>query len=285
MHNTPAAGTDPLRVFIDGQPQHQLPVTERGLHYGDGLFETLLLHNGQLCQWTRHLHRLSVGAARLGIPLPDVAQLTAELFEFTQNINSGVVKLILTRGSGGRGYRPPQQPTPHRILLLYPLPPAPAAAWSDGIVARHCHTPASSNPALAGLKHLNRLDAVLARREWDDPAISEGVMCDPQGAVVGGTMSNLFVWTDERLLTPPVTHSGIAGTCRAVTLEFAAQFGITCAEAPLTLTALTSASGLFFTNAIIGVWPVRELAGRQYDRSALPVALLTAVRLAAQSPT
>jgi 4-amino-4-deoxychorismate lyase len=284
MPHTSAVGSEPLRFFIDGQSQTHLPASERGLHYGDGLFETLLLHNGHLCQWTRHVQRLSSGAARLGIPLPELAQLHAELLEFTHNISDGVVKLIVTRGSGGRGYRPPLPPTPRRVLLLYPPSPAPATAWSDGIVARLCHSPASLNPALAGIKHLNRLDAVLARREWDDPAISEGVMCDPNGAVVGGTMSNIFIWTGERLLTPPVDRSGIAGTCRALTLDLAAQFGIDGLEMSLRLADLDAAAGLFFTNAIIGVWPVREYAGRRFERHALPEALLTAVRQAAQSP-
>jgi 4-amino-4-deoxychorismate lyase len=251
------------------------------VQYGDGLFETIRLHDGQLCQWARHLHRLTGGANRLGIPLPEPAQLTAEVFDFAREsvgaLTDGVVKLLLTRGSGGRGYRPPAAPAPHRILLLYPLPPAPATAWQTGIRVRFCHTPATINPALAGIKHLNRLDAVLARREWDDPTLAEGLMCDANGALVGGTMTNLFVWTGDHLLTPPVDRSGIAGTRRALTLELATKLGIDWQETPLVPADLDRARGLFLTNALIGVWPVRELAGQQFDLAALPWALCNAV--------
>ncbi|MBV5310248.1 aminodeoxychorismate lyase [Chromatium okenii] len=284
IQNTPAAGSDPLRVFIDGRECNCIAVTERGLHYGDGLFETVLLRHGRLCQWQRHCNRLIHGAQRLGIPMPDIAQLVAEMTEIAHGSENGVLKLLLTRGSGGRGYRPPPAPTPHRVLLLYPLSPAPTQSWQTGVIVHYCQTPASVNPALAGIKHLNRLDAVLARREWSDPAISEGLMCDPFGAVISGTMTNIFVWNGERLRTPPVDRSGIAGTRRALTIELAAKFGIDCAESALTPTDLECAVGLFLTNAINGVWPVRELAGQHYALEALPWSLLNAIVLASHAP-
>lgn len=271
-----------MRVFIDGEKNHCIAVTERGLHYGDGLFETILLHNGHLCQWQRHCNRLIDGAKRLEIPMPNLAQLVAEITAITNGIENGVLKLLLIRGSGGRGYRPPSAPAPHRLLLLYPLPPAPA--WQLGVRVRYCHTPASINSALAGIKHLNRLDAVLARSEWHDPAISEGLMCDAFGNLVGGTMTNLFVWNQEQLRTPPVNRSGIAGTRRALTFELAAEFGIDCTEFPLTPSDLDQAAGLFLTNAINGLWPVRELAGRHYALNALPWALLNAIVRASHAP-
>jgi 4-amino-4-deoxychorismate lyase len=284
MQKTPATGSDPLRVFIDGRECNCIAVTERGLHYGDGLFETVLLRNGHFCQWQHHCNRLIHGAQRLGIPVPNTAQLLTEMNEITQGIENGVLKLLLTRGSSGRGYRPPPAPTPHRLLLLYPSPPAPAQPWQQGVTVRYCDTPVSVNPALAGIKHLNRLDAVLARREWHDPAISEGLMCDPFGAVIGGTMTNLFVWNGEFLRTPPVNRSGIAGTRRALTIELAVKFSIDCVESALTPLDLDCAVGLFLTNAINGVWPVRELAGRLYALEALPWPLLNAIMLVSHAP-
>lgn len=280
----PAAGIKPLRVVIDGRNQDLIEVIDRGLQYGDGLFETIRIYAGQPCQWWRHLERLTLGAGRLGIQSPDPDILETEVLSLTQSLDHGVLKLILTRGSGGRGYRPLELSTPRRILLTYPLPPDLESSWRAGVNARYCQAPASVNPALAGVKHLNRLDSVLARREWSDPAIAEGLMRDPSGWVVGGTMTNLFLWDGERLLTPPVDQSGIAGTLRALTLELAVQMGIDSLETRLAPADLEQAHGLFLTNAIVGVWPVRELAGQPFDLNDLPWALLDRVQESAHTP-
>lgn len=280
----PAAGIQPLRVAVDGRAEDSIEVIDRGLQYGDGLFETIRIHAGQPCQWRRHLERLTLGAGRLGIQSPDPDILEAEVLRLTQTLDHGVLKLILTRGSGGRGYRPPESSAPRRILLTYPLPPDLESSWRAGVRVRYCQTPASVNPALAGVKHLNRLDSVLARREWKDPTIAEGLMCDPSGWIAGGTMTNLFLWDGERLLTPPVDQSGIAGTLRALTLELAVQMGIDCLETRLAPASLAQAHGLFLTNAIVGVWPVRELAGQPFDLNDLPWALLDRVQASAHTP-
>lgn len=282
--NSIHANSVPLRVLIDGRIQDLIEVVDRGLQYGDGLFETIRIQEGCPCQWGRHLDRLTFGAKRLGIARPDPECLVAEIATVAHGLKDSVLKLILTRGSGGRGYRPPVSPEPRRILFTYPLPPDPFRSWEEGVVVRFCQTPASINPALAGIKHLNRLDSVLASREWTDPAIAEGLMFDSSGGLVGGTKTNLFRWDGARLLTPPVDRSGIAGTLRALTLEIAAQAGIDCAEARLDRAALDRARGLFLTNAIVGVWPVRELAEHSFDLTRLPWPLLDAVRQAAHTP-
>ncbi|AFL72113.1 aminodeoxychorismate lyase [Thiocystis violascens DSM 198] len=273
-----------MRVLVDGRGQDLLEVVDRGLQYGDGLFETIRLRDERPCQWQRHLDRLACGAGRLGIPSPDPKSLAAEIADAAHGLDDGVLKLILTRGRGGRGYRPPDSPQPRRILLTYPLPLDPLGSWEEGVSVRYCRTPASINPALAGIKHLNRLDSVLGSREWSDPTIAEGLMLDPSGGVVGGTRTNLFLWDGRRLLTPPVDRSGIAGTRRALTMDLAAQSGLDCVESRLEPADLSLARGLFLTNAIVGIWPVRELAGHSFDLTRLPWSLLDAVRQAAQTP-
>ncbi len=277
------AGAAPLRVLIDGVQTGMVPVWDRGLGYGDGLFETVLISRGAPCQWSRHLARLALGCGRLGIQTPSARCLEDEVRPLIEGLDAGVLKILVTRGAGGRGYRPPADQIPRRALLVYPLPVWPLDWYKRGLSVRYCLTRASENRSLAAIKHLNRLDNVLARAEWDDPQIAEGLMLRDDGQVVGGTMSNLFLWTGTTLVTPLLDRAGIAGTVRALTLELAAGLGIECRERDLGPMDLHAARGLFLTNALIGVWPVGRLDGRDYDQGRLPWGLLKAVAQAAQT--
>jgi 4-amino-4-deoxychorismate lyase len=253
-----------MNLLIDGVPTDRVAVTDRGLHYGDGLFETVAVTEGVPELWQRHLHRLCLGCERLAIPMPDADLLRAEAGRVCAGTRRAVLKLILTRGHGGRGYRPPQEARPTRILALYPWPDYPAAWWQEGVEVRVCRHRLSLNPILAGIKHLNRLDQVLARGEWSDPEISEGLLLDPLGQVIEGTMSNLFLVRTGHLITPALTQAGIAGVMRGLIMDAAATLGISCHSSPLTLTDLMDADELFLCNSIIGIWPVRLLESRVY---------------------
>ena len=274
----------PLGVLIDGAPVDRLSAVDRGFAYGDGLFETLRVQDGVPCQWARHLARLQAGAERLGIPLPGASVLESEVRQLAAGSPQAVVKVLISRGLGGRGYRPPPDPVASRVLLLYPLPAWPEPWASAGVRLRYCRTPVSENPVLAGIKHLNRLDSVLARAEWDDPQIGEGLMCAADGRVVGGTMTNIFLWTGSALLTPGLERAGVCGTVRELTLETARRMGIACREQDCQPDDLRRARGLFVTNALIGVWPVNHLDGCDYVPGRLPHDLLRAVMAVAQAP-
>jgi 4-amino-4-deoxychorismate lyase len=279
----PSASGDALRILVDGRDQGWIPVGDRGLHYGDGLFETIRIRDEKPCLWNRHWARLCLGAGRLGLPLPPAERLMGEARRAVAGLDEGILKLIITRGAGGRGYRPPSTPKPRRILLSYAGIPEDPSLEVRGVSVRYCKTPASVNPHLAGIKHLNRLDAVLARHEWDDPDIAEGLMREEGGAIVGGTMTNLFLWDGIGLSTPLVNRSGIAGTVRGLVLELATRHGIPCVERSITADNVERAIGLFLTNARIGVWPVCRLGGQTFDPDHLPGQLLGAIRQAAQT--
>jgi 4-amino-4-deoxychorismate lyase len=274
----------PLRCLIDGVPSDRLPVTDRGLSYGDGLFETLLIRDGRPCQWRRHWQRLARGCLRLGLPAPLEATLAEESDGLLRGIDTGVLKILVTRGDGGRGYMPAPVPRPRRVLSLHPAPSYPPEWQGSGVAVRTCRTPASLNPVIAGLKHLNRLDNVLARAEWSDPGVAEGLMADPEGEIVGGTMTNLFLWDGAGLLTPGVDRCGIAGTVRDLALELAADWGIPCAEARLRRADLLGARGLFLTNSLLGVWPVRRLDTRSFNLGDLPLELIGVLTQRAHTP-
>jgi 4-amino-4-deoxychorismate lyase len=252
-------------AWLDGQPIEALPVTDRGLHYGDGLFETLAVQGGHVRRLSLHLGRLQGGCARLGLPQPDAAVLQRELQQAAANQDRAVLKLMLTRGSGGRGYRPPEQPIVSRLLLRYPWPDYPAEWSGQGIELRICHTRLARNPVLAGLKHLNRLEQVLARNEWSEGA-QEGLMLDTEGWVIEGTMCNVFGSSAQgKLVTPDLSQAGVAGVMRHYILERAQGQGLEVEVRSLSLGELLECQELFLCNSIAGVWPVRCIESRNYS--------------------
>jgi 4-amino-4-deoxychorismate lyase len=263
------------RCLVNGEPRTEIDLFDRGLAYGDGLFETIAVRQGRPCRWLDHLDRLAVGALRLRLPLPSPGLLKAECNRLVADVEFGTLKLILTRGPSPRGYRPPPQPRPTRIWSLQqPASNVEQGAMigkaERGLCVRLCATRLGINPQLAGLKHLNRLEQVLARGEWDDPGIDEGLMCDAEGYLVCGTMSNLFLVTEAGLVTPPIDRCGVAGTARGLVLRAAAEAGLAVREQRLRVDDLLSAEGVFLTNAVIGVWPIRRFEDRDFDLSRLP---------------
>lgn len=246
-------------VLVNGVAGTTVDVADRGLAYGDGLFETLLVADGEPVWWSRHLHRLQRGCEALGIAMPDAALLRAEAARLVAGATHAVLKLVLTRGAGGRGYAPGQDVPPTRILSLHPAPDAGRAAL-DGIAVRWCALQLARQPRLAGLKHLNRLEQVLARSEWNDPSVFEGLLCDSQGDLVSATAANVFVVRGGQLLTPPVAQCGIAGTCRAWLLDRASARVTT-----LRRDEVEQADELFICNSVRGILPVARLDGRSLD--------------------
>ena len=178
---------------------------------------------------------------------------------------------MVTRGSAtARGYGARGDERTRTVLLQYPWGPEECAAWEQGVAVRTARGRLGENPDLAGIKHLNRLEQVLIRGEWDDPAIAEALVFGSSGRLVSGTMTNVFLVRDGRLATPAITHAGIRGVMRRVVLREAQRAGVTVDEAAMDATAVMAAEEIFLTNARIGIWPVRELDGRR-----LEVGLLT----------
>lgn len=256
-----------LAALVDGQRASGLPLDDRGLAYGDGLFETMRMVGGRVPLLELHLSRLQQGARRLRLML-DGPALQKELTDFLRALADGqgivdcTLKIIVTRGSAGRGYFPVGDTVARRLLLAFPAAAFPAGRAEEGIHLFDCAMRLGINPALAGLKHLNRLEQVLARGEWDDPAFAEGLLCDAEGRVVEGTMSNLFVVQDGSLVTPALQRCGVAGVMRAWLIGRAGTLQLRVAERDLSRAELDSADEVFVCNSNIGIWPVSRLGER-----------------------
>jgi 4-amino-4-deoxychorismate lyase len=245
--------------LLNGERRHCVDVSDRGFQYGDGVFETIAVYQGKPLFLQQHLDRLRAGCQRLLIPYPEQILLKAEVRQLCEGSDTAVLKIIVTRGSGGRGYRQPDTIVPTRLLSLHPFPEYPAHFQTAGVVLRFCQQRLASNPMLAGIKHMNRLEQVLARAEWQDNVVQEGLMLDYEGHVVEGTMSNLFFVKEGVLHVPLLTYCGIVGIVRQKVVSLAQYNQIGIVEKQFDKTSVLEADEVFVTNSVIGIWPVKQL--------------------------
>lgn len=251
------------KVLINGIEATDLSYQDRGLQYGDGLFETIAVIDKKCQLWDAHIARLQSSCQRLNIPFADPAQLQLEaqqlITQYAASDDRYVLKIIYTRGSSSRGYKLPENTSPTRIISLSNWPVFPALNAREGIKMRLCETRLSNNSSLAGMKHLNRLEQVLARSEWQEADIAEGLMLDQHGYVIEGTMSNLFFIRANTLCTPSLQTSGVAGVMREHILQFADTLGIPTMIDNFTIRDVVGADEIFVSNSLINIWPVREV--------------------------
>ena len=261
-------------TLVDGELADNVPVSDRGLLYGDGVFETMHYRQHQLMRLPAHMLRLQRSCEQLGIPLlmTDIQQhidsLLSRVSSLADTPTDGIVKIIVTRGDGGRGYMPAAT-SQSRVVVQFHLMPTPyAECYRRGISCMLCRHPVSINPALAGLKHLNRLDQVMASRELaaaqnnaanTDPRLQEGLMLDSLGDLTEGTRSNVFLVINDQLCTPDLTQAGVCGLMRNLILDWFEGQGIPVTVRAITGQELMLASEVFICNSVIGIWPVNSV--------------------------
>ena len=262
-------------LYLNGQVATDLPIGDRGLAYGDGVFETIALDaSAQPQLWQTHWQRLSQGLVKLGFT-NDLDELYVQICTDVKhalgvwaNANSasqesrGVLKITITRGVGGRGYLPPESASPNRIVQISAWPQGREHIATDGAQVHVCQHAWGCNSALAGLKHLNRLDQVLARQEWRDDIHHEGLMCNQAGNVQSGVMSNVFVEKDGVLYTPINDTAGIDGIMAKQVMQVARSLNIPVKQQAFGLDFVYASDGVMLTNSLNGVWPV-VLLGQQ----------------------
>ncbi len=236
---------------------------DRGFAYGDGLFETCRYQSGEIPFWHLHKDRLFASAERLKIRLdePLLSSYLADLLTKLKStqIDTAVVKIQLTRGIGGRGYRVFANMEPTCCIGIFPAEPLRTRNYQEGVDVRICHQRLSINPALAGMKHLNRLEQILARAEWQDE-YAEGLLLDTSGAVIEATVSNLFVVKGGQLFTADLAYCGVAGVMRRVIIEqLAPSLSLDVKITKMSLDFVRAADELFLCNSIYGIWPVNRL--------------------------
>lgn len=268
-------------MLVNGKPGVKLSIRDRGLLYGDGVFRTIRAIRGKAQHWTLHYLKLRNDCSALGIACPDAGQLSAELDYLLTQHHEGVVKLVVTRGQGSRGYSPHFDAEITHFWDISPLPDYPADLATHGIRAKLCQLRLGRQPRLAGIKHLNRLENVLAAAECNDtrvldPEIAEGLMQDTDGNVIEGTRSNLFVVSGSKLITPELSHSGVAGVQRDRVIEWSEQNNMPVEIRNIGMDEVKQADELFVVNSVIGLWPIRELEQSRWNNFPVATQILQA---------
>ncbi len=245
------------KVFINGVEKTELNVNDRGFQYGDGLFETIAYQQNKLQYIDAHFQRLREGCERLSIDCVDEALWLNDIKQCALKAPS-IIKLIVSRGVSARGYKCNNSNAVTRVTIASDMAEYPQENY-HGINTIICKTPASINTALAGIKHLNRLENVLARQEWNDKNITEGFLFNHSGYLIEGTMSNVFCVKDNTLYTPELNLSGVAGIMRAQIIERAKKSKIKVCISNITEPMFLKMEAMFITNSLIGLWPVKQV--------------------------
>lgn len=265
-------------IPISGCAEDRVDPRDRGIAYGDGLFETMRWRGGRIPLLDRHLQRLGLGARRMSLALPDLGDIEARLAHSLRGSTDAVVKLIVTRGVGRRGYAQPDSTQPTAFALLDTFAPR-KPANPQGLALRWCNTRLSPQPLLAGIKHLNRLEQVLARSEWAGPDTDEGLMCDPSDHVVCAVSNNVFAVLDGQLVTPAVDLAGVAGVARSVLMD-----ALHIIARRVSRSEFSRATEIFVSNAVHGAWPVIRLGERVLEPGPMVLAASDALAAAGLPP-
>lgn len=267
-------------ALINGVTAEHLNINDRAIHYGDGLFETILCSDNRLLYWPQHYQRLLRSAEKLRLNCPDEQLLLNDISRLLKQDETMIsaacsIKIIITRGSGERGYAMPKKPREKRLVFLSNLSPEYSSLLSGQLLSGElylCKQQVSINQDLAGLKHLNRLENVLARNEWKETAgnkFIDGLMLNANKHVIEGTMSNLFAVRDGHLYTPDLSLSGVRGIMRDIIIAAAMRNGIPVSSLDLKLEQLSAMDEIFISNSLIGMRSVNKIGKNQYQGQAL----------------
>lgn len=250
-----------LECLINGEISTLVEAGNRGLNYGDGIFETLPVHSGRPRRWQSHMDRMGAGCERLGLTMPPQAILLREVQTVSAGLAKSVVKIILTRDGEGRGYLPLENQACTRIVSAHHYPDGILERAREGVKAQVCDLRLAIQPALGGIKHLNRLEQVLASVEMRDKSAEEGILLDSEGHVICAVSANIFLVMDDRLLTPRLDRCGVRGVLRSRIL---ADFAARCEQRRIMADMLQEADEIFLCNAVRGIVPVTAIDGHEY---------------------
>lgn len=269
--------------LINGSFDHAISPFDRGFAYGDGVFRTLVVRDGLPENWPLHYQKLVADCGAIGIVCPSADLLMSDLQQLflpdclTEN-QLAVAKIIITRGEGERGYAPPAVTMPLRVVIKTAMLQYPEENFVKGVNLHVCETQLSSQPKLAGVKHLNRLENVLARMEWNDPTFADGIMLDANHNVIECTSANIFARFGDVLLTPSLRQCGVAGVTRQRIIDIAYTLSLKSAVEVFNFEKLLAADEVIICNSLYGAWQVKTIQQKTWPTGTLAANIRAALK-------
>jgi 4-amino-4-deoxychorismate lyase len=255
--------------LINGSFDATISPFDRGFAYGDGVFRTLVMRNGVPESWPQHYQKLVADCAVINIVCPSAELLMSDLQQLFLLDEVAVAKIIITRGEGNRGYTPPAITAPMRVVTKSAMPEYPETRFTDGVNLIVCDTRLAAQPLLAGIKSLNRLENVLARMEWNDQTIADGILLDTNDNVIECTAANIFARFGDSLITPSLTQCGIAGITRQRIIELAHTLSLKISIETFDLKKLFTADEVIICSSLYGAFQVKTVQEKTIKTGAL----------------
>ncbi|NLS11506.1 aminodeoxychorismate lyase [Vibrio sp. SM6] len=255
--------------WVNGVPSTSVTLNDRSFQYGDGCFTTMRVRGAQIEHWPYHKARMAAALECLKIAEPDwvtiESWLAVVLETMAQETHAiGGIKWHVSRGQGGRGYSPANVDTPCHTMSSFAYPSHYATWQQDGIALGVCQTPLSVNPYFAGHKHNNRLEQVLCKAELEQGPFADGITINVQNHVIETTMANLFWRVDDKVFTPALTSSGVAGVMRRCVMDALVALGQPMVEVYAPLSQLLCSDEVWLCNSLLGVAPVSRIGEKAY---------------------
>lgn len=266
-------------ISVNGIVDGKISPLDRGFAYGDGVFETCRVKNSTVLLRDLHWERLTQSCKKIHIPI-DIDLINQQITDLmsvvaVSDLQDAVLKITVTRGEAGRGYNIVGATNPTVVIGIFPKNNYPESYHVEGISVKLCNLRLGCNPAIAGLKHLNRLEQILARTELENSGCAEGILLDANNNVIEGVFSNLFFVKKGALFTPDLSSAGVAGVVRRFIVEsLAKKLGINVNICVISLSDLCAADEIFFCNSLNGIWPVATvLSDKHYQFQIGPISI------------
>lgn len=264
--------------LVNGNFDQAISPVDRGFAYGDGIFRTMVMRNSLPDSWPQHYQKLVADCAAINIVCPSAELLMSDFQQLFDIDEIAVAKIVITRGEGTRGYAPPAVTTPMRVVIKSPMPQYPLNHLMNGVNLHVCNIQIAHQPKLAGIKHLNRLENVMARMEWHDDSIFDGLLLDQQGNVIECTMSNIFARFDNTLITPDLRLCGVAGITRQRIIGLAAMLKLNVEVKNLSYDELLEANEVIICNSLYGAFQVSKIGGTTLPQQGLAKMIRSALK-------
>ncbi|WP_299789244.1 aminodeoxychorismate lyase [uncultured Shewanella sp.] len=255
------------QVWVDGELASQVSPLDRGLAYGDGLFATMRFSGGELQFLTAHLQRLTQGARRLGLDWCAGDALITLIKQLATTHVDGCLKLILTRGVGGRGYTAPEQASVTEVLSLSTIPGHYGRWQTEGISLKTSEVMLAGQPLLAGIKHLNRLEQVLIKSKQLPVGFDDWLVMDRKHTVIESSMANLFLVGEHCVFTPDISMAGVAGMMREQVIYALIELGFDLHVGEVTYSQLSRCRHAFITNSLFGIVDINRIDEIKFERA------------------